>query len=461
MQEITHNFKTLNLVQKLLLGGWLTLMLLLPFHAFISTWGGSSIGPYSLWKVWKEVVLVLLCIPTFLLLREDRSIWKKAVSSWLLRIGAFYVLFHVIITLLVGRDADAVLYGLAINLRIILFFFVSFVLFSSLKLSRRSLAVILLAPCTLVVFFGILQLFVLPNNFLSHFGYEKGVTIAPTNNIDDQPDQIRIMSTLRGPNPLGAYLILPGALLVCVVPILYARLRRGKTGDAKNYMLVSSVLFLGLLVSLYGTHGRAAWIGFAVSIAVAVFFMLGKKLRLYAVGAGLIAVCVFGVVLYQLRDTSFVQNVILHDNPETGGEVTSNGAHLTSAKQGIKDIFRAPLTGCGPGCAGPASFYYEKGTKLAENYYLQIGQEVGVFGLALFIAFLALVAKELFLRKNDPLALALFASLLGISVANLLLHVWADDTLAYVWWGVAGVVLANGIPKGSVTATAKHLRTSE
>jgi hypothetical protein len=365
------------------------------------------------------------------------------ISSWPLRIGALYVLLHVIITLLIGRDADAVLYGLAINLRIVLLFFVSFVLFSSLRLSRRSLAAVLLGPCTLVVCFGILQLFVLPNNFLTHFGYEKGVTIAPTNTIDDQPDQIRIMSTLRGPNPLGAYLILPGTLLVCVVPLLYARLRRSKTGNAKNYMLASSVLFLGLLVALYGTHGRAAWIGFALSITTAIFYMLGKKLRLYAVGAGLIAVCIFGAALYQLRDTSFVQNVILHDNPETGGEITSNGAHLTSAKQGVKDILHAPLIGCGPGCAGPASFYSEKGTKLAENYYLQVGQEVGVFGLALFITFLVLVGKELFKRKNDPLALALFASLLGISVANLLLHVWADDTLAYVWWGTAGAVIAN------------------
>jgi hypothetical protein len=38
-------------------------------------------------------------------------------------------------------------------------------------------------------------------------------------------------------------------------------------------------------------------------------------------------------------------------------------------------------------------------------------------------------------------ALALLASLIGI-IANLLLHVWADDTLAYIWWGIAGAVLA-------------------
>jgi hypothetical protein len=461
MQQIIQYVKKLSVNQTLVLTGWIAIMTLLPFHGFISTWGGTAIGPYSLWKVWKEVLLVLLCVPTILLLRSDIPLRQKVFGSWPLRIAGLYALIHGVSALLMGRDPDAVMYGLAINLRIVIFFLVSFVLFSSIQLSKKTLVKVVLIPCIIVVAFGMLQLFVLPNNFLSHFGYEKGVTIAPSNNIDEQPDEIRIMSTLRGPNPLGAYLILPGVLLICYAPLLYSRVRSRKIPKMYQYILVASSLFLGLLVALYGTHGRAAWIGFAVSVGVAVFLLLSKKLRLYAIIAGFVALGVVGGAVYQFRDTAFVQTVILHDNPETGGEVSSNDAHIAAAKAGIDDVTEAPLIGCGPGCAGPASFYYEKGINLAENYYIQVAQEVGVFGLVLILTFFGMIAWQLFVRRSDPLALALFASLIGISVANLFLHVWADDTLAYVWWGLAGAVLASDNHQGSSTASAKHPDTSD
>lgn len=442
MQKFIMYLRNLSALQKLLFAGWLTLMVLLPFHAFISTWGGTAIGPYSLWKVWKEILLLALCIPAALLAFKNPAIWDKVKSSWVLRVAGLYTLLHIIIAAVLGRDTDAVLYGLAINLRIVIFFFVSFVLFSSLQLSRKTLIKIILLPCVIVVAFGLLQFFVLPANFLSHFGYEKGVTIAPNNNIDEQPDEVRIMSTLRGPNPLGAYLILPGTLLICLAPLLYSKIRKNKDFKNVKYAALFLGLLVGLAIALYGTHGRAAWIGFAVACLLAIFSMLSKKLRLFAVIAATFVVFISGVAIYQFRDKPFVQTVILHDNPETGGEVTSNDAHIASAKEGLKDIAEAPLTGCAPGCAGPASFYYDKGTNLAENYYLQIAQEVGLLGLLLFLLFSGFVAKELFLRRSDPLALAMLTSLVGISIANLLLHVWADDTLAYVWWGIAGAVVA-------------------
>ena len=171
--------------------------------------------------------------------------------------------------------------------------------------------------------------------------------------------------------------------------------------------------------------------------------ILSTKWRLILVSAGLVGLAIGSFGLYQLRDTSFVQNVILHDNPEIGPEQTSNSDHTLAIKDAIGDIKQQPLTGCAPGCAGPASFYDPDGAKLSENYYLQIAQEVGVVGLGLFLAINILVGIQLFIRRQDALALALFASLIGISVANLLLHVWADDTLAYIWWGIAGAVIAN------------------
>jgi len=36
----------------------------------------------------------------------------------------------------------------------------------------------------------------------------------------------------------------------------------------------------------------------------------------------------------------------------------------------------------------------------------------------------------------------LLASLIGLIFVNLVSHAWADDTLAYVWWGLAGIALS-------------------
>jgi len=99
--------------------------------------------------------------------------------------------------------------------------------------------------------------------------------------------------------------------------------------------------------------------------------------------------------------------------------------------------------GDGPGTAGPAS-YYNQGhpVRIAENYFVQVGQETGWLGLALFLLINVGVAALLYVKRDDPLALSLFASLIGLTLINLFSHAWADDTLAYVWWGLAGVALA-------------------
>lgn len=416
-------------------------MVLMPFHAFISTWGGSTVGPYQVWKVWKEILLVALVIISIYAAYRDKAFFRKVVGSPWARVVLLYIVMHLVAIMFSNKDLDALAYGLAINLRIVGFFFVSFVLFSFIKLSNKQLLKILFIPCGIVIGFGLLQLFFLPNSFLSHFGYQKNVTIAPSNTIDDQPDQIRIMSTLRGPNPLGAYLVLPGILLVSVV-LSYAPALRYKWNQAN--MAKCGVAATGLLIVLYGSQARAAWIGFIISIAMLFMLSLSKKWRVYVVGVGVFLSISLGLIGYQVRQTSFVQNSILHNNPATGGEVTSNDAHIAAAKEGFGDVVSRPLVGCGPGCAGPASFYNKNGPRLAENYYIQIAQEVGLIGLGLFLAFIALIGLELFKLRDNYVALGLLASLIGLSFANLLLHVWADDSLAYVWWGLAGAVIAMG-----------------
>lgn len=434
MKNLLSQLKAQSLLIRILAVGWLVLMILLPFHAFISTWGGTSIGPLGAWKSWKEILLAGLVLLVILQAFLDPKMFKHFWGSLITKLIVVYGVWHVIITLLIGNQRDALVFGLAINLRIVSMFLIGGVVAYYLKPTRDILIKLILLPAGVVVGFGLLQIFLLPYDFLAHFGYIEGVTIAPFNTIDQQIDQLRIMSTLRGPNPLGAYLILP---LILAVSMLQKAVGR------KSKLLIAFCLLLPAIIVLYSSHSRSAWLGFVVASGAYVLLTVSRRWRLILVSVGIIAASLGTLGLYQIRDTNFVQNVILHDNPEIGPEKTSNSEHGLAIQSALNDIGDKPLTGCAPGCAGPASFYDPDGARLAENYYLQVGQEVGIVGLGLFLAINILVGIELFKRRSSSLALVLFASLVGISAANLLLHVWADDTLAYVWSGLAGAVITS------------------
>lgn len=439
MQTLLKQFKQATLPIQILAAGWGLIMLLLPFHAFISTWGGTTIGPVEIWKSWKEVLLAVLVlvslVPTFTDSKMRQALW----SRWYNKLIIIYGALHIVSLLIVGNQTEPLVVGLSINLRIVSFFAVSQILFYYLKPPRRGVLAALLVPFVGVVVVGLLQMFVLPYDYLTWFGYDKNTTIAPFHTIDQQLDQLRYMSTLRGPNPFGAYLILP----IVVVGDLARRYFTKDRIKSVGFSLVA----IGGLVLLYGSQSRSAWIGFVLACGVYVLLSVPTVWQKRLVGIGVVGALVAGALAFQLRDTSFVQNVILHDNPEIGPAVTSNSARIDAFDEAVEDISERPLLGCGPGCAGPASFYDPDGIVLAENYYLQVAQEIGVLGALLFVGIVMLVARRLFELRADSLALALLASLLGLSVANVLLHVWADDTLAYVWWGLAGYMVVQPMSK--------------
>jgi len=52
-----------------------------------------------------------------------------------------------------------------------------------------------------------------------------------------------------------------------------------------------------------------------------------------------------------------------------------------------------------------------------------------------------MVHRQLYRNVRDWASKALFAGGIGLLVIGLLLPVFADDTIAYVWWGLAGAVL--------------------
>lgn len=145
--------------------------------------------------------------------------------------------------------------------------------------------------------------------------------------------------------------------------------------------------------------------------------------------------------LYTFRNSYLVQNVLLHRDQSTVLE-DPNQLRVRFWQESIDAINNNPW-GYGPGTAGLPSIRNDvQGTVLTENYYLQIGYELGIAGLALFLSICALVGYSLYQLRGNKIARALLASFMGLAITNFLVHIWANEAVAFTWWGLAGVLIA-------------------
>jgi hypothetical protein len=419
-------------------GSVLLIMTLVPFHAFLTVWLSSLIGHYTALRLWDEVLLALAALVVLILLLIDHHMRSHTLPRRLVQL----VLLYILVTLVCGLVAfkqqhvteKSLGYGLIVDLRFLVFFLIAWSLSLRTKRLQDRWRGALLFPATLVVIFGLLQAFLLPTGFLHHFGYGPQ-TISPVETINHNQHYLRIMSTLRGANPLGAYLVIPISLLSVLI-------LRGH--GYRRYKL----LWAGAVLTLFFSFSRSAWLGAIISIAIiAALSLRSNKMRrrlLMAVSGFIVLAAVLTASLW--HNVHF-QNLVFHTQEGSSIKATSDEGHAAALRAGMHDMVHRPF-GRGPGTAGPASIYNQPhGTRIAENYFIQIGQETGWLGLGLFLLINAGVGYLLWLRRGDPLALALFASLIGLSFINLLSHAWTDDTLAFIWWGLAGLSLAPGPEK--------------
>lgn len=423
--------RTLRLSQWIFIG----ILAYVPLHILLSTWLGTSLGVLPIAKVAKDIVMVwgLAMVTVVYMTRYN---WRKLLRDRPFCFIGFYAALTIMLAMLKPTDPDAEIIGIVFNLRFLAFFVYGFLLsrlVDASSLRAQALKAVLLSGFV-VLTFGVFQYLLLPDDALTHLGYARENGVLPAFFIDDKPDFERIMSTQRDPNSLGSYILI-------ILGLSGALWMRGK-----RYQQFATG-FLGLSVlCLWFTFSRSAWIGAVITLAV-LGVLSSKKLKpTHLKRAGAITVVVFGLallLLIPLRDSYLVQNVIFHADESTVLE-DPNELRLRFYRESAEDVISNPL-GSGPGTAGLASIRNDaQGVRLNENYYLQIATEVGIVGLAVFLAILTVVAYRLWLlsRRGDWLATALLASFAGLAFTNLLVHIWATEAVAYTWWGLAGVVLA-------------------
>jgi hypothetical protein len=406
--------------------GLMAIVALMPFHAFLSVSLGHVFGHQAIIQSWKEVLLLILTVAAAVLIIKDRSRLARLRQPWVLASLALIAL-GLIVTAVSRPGLLIAAFGIKTDLEFLVGGIIATLVATKPFLGQ--LTKIVLISAAVVTGFDVLQIFVLPPDFLVAFGYGPS-TILPYQHIAVGTSALRFPATLGGPNQLGTYLMLPLTLSTA----LFIRRR--------NYWYLA--LFSSSLISLIWTFSRSAWIGAAVAVIITIVAVLPAKLRRpAAIGSAIIAVAVLAALPFILSKGGPLQYFILHSSVASHDQANlSDSQHALSLANGFSSVTEAPL-GHGLGTAGPTTLRLGNGN-IIENYYLQIGYEMGLLAIAVF-GFIVVALVLSLIREGTavPLALPVAAAFIGISIVALVLPAWVDSTTALIAFIAAGAVTAS------------------
>jgi hypothetical protein len=120
---------------------------------------------------------------------------------------------------------------------------------------------------------------------------------------------------------------------------------------------------------------------------------------------------------------------------------SSEGEHWSELKHGARNLLDHPQ-GYGVGNSGTTARRFGVPLRAGESFYLEVGADTGVAGLALWVAFTALVLHGLLVRaRAEPIAAGLFAAGAALSAIALISDVWGSPWAAYLVWALSGAAL--------------------
>ena len=424
------------------------LLAYMPFHIFLAQSLSLATGGLDIWKIAKDVVLAMAVLFAICLVWGTGRATRQ--YKWLFVVSAACAAMHVLLWAFhpdIYKQSATL--GMVYNLRLpaLVLLGYSAILLQPDLYKNRMLIAWVLGISGVVALFGVVQYF-LPPDILKHVGYSIERGVRPNFFIDDKVGFPRIMSTLREPNALGAYLIVPMTLTVLV----WAKVKEFK------HKLALIALFALYSLALLWTFSRSAWMGALIAVVLALAWNYHTALLRFVKRfwfVCLIAVLGLGAVAYAQRNTPFVQSYISHTSNDK--DIDSNEYHYLFVKQGIEGIINQPL-GHGPGTAGLASIQNPQVSFLTENYYVQVGYEVGVIGLALFVGMNALIYVGLWQTRRTVLGTVLLATFWSYVLTNMLLHTWSNEAVACQWWLLAGLVLGAQSTISEKSAATKRNR---
>jgi len=478
----------------------LLFLALLPLHALLVTAGtkllmGKGHAPLAYLALWKEALLgVILVLSVMEVMRatrkgqrtKDKGLRKGNVFwrvDWIDGLILLLIVLAIAVTVFTHGDWKLAFLGFRYD-------FVPLVAFLVARRVAWSEAFMQMVPKVLigigvvVSMYGILTAF-LPMKFFLWLGYSPAHSlyfadgpVAAFQQVSDTGLR-RIQSTMSGPNQLGLWILVPLGIWLSWLAKGRGIIEYWNTRTLKYW--VSGALLLG---ALFLTFSRAAWIAAFVMAMVTLCRSVPRRHLKHAAIGAIIIVASIGIVASALFPSVFFR-------------LSSSRGHLVRPLQAIGRIINHPL-GEGLGAAGPASNRvsetcvflrpqddpsWAKTTPrlcvflgstqvqpadhacrcpfLPENWYLQIGVEMGVLGFVLFVTLVVfvlrrmnaecrmynvkcLLAKDGFSQTNNStfyIQHFTFLVFLGISIAALFLHAWEDSAVSYTVWLLLAVQL--------------------
>lgn len=404
----------------------LALVLIMPLHAFLAISLGKLTGQQALLQSWKEVGLVLAAMAAWTIFFTNKQVKQRVAKQP----AAWTAKAFIVVALIITAISHSVgFYDTLLGVKTTLGFLVLFVAIQATEFTPKrwnTLIKGLLAISSAIGLFAIAQVYVLPADWLTRFGYGTS-TVLPFHLVDPAVASIRIIATFSGPNQLGSFMIIP--LIISFWLVL-----------RKQWLAIIPFALTGF--ALFHSYSRSAWIGAVIAIFITLLIRLHGwwKLSLLAPALAIfIAANILSGPVHAM--TTNLTFYVYHGQFVDGHTNGSDSNRIKNAQYGIEKI-QAKLQGYGLGTAGPAS----KNTAqpiITENSYLQIGIETGVIGLLLFIATVILTIYALWGQRGTvDEAVPLIAALIGLSATNMFLHTWADSATALVLWGLMGYCLA-------------------
>ena len=258
----------------------------------------------------------------------------------------------------------------------------------------------------------------------------------------------RIMGRIKGlfdnPNDLALH-------LVTMVPIAVG-LAMAKPGMFRKFVYIGAA---GLMVAaIVVTFSRGGFLGL-VAVSFFLVLKLGRKQRFPTMAGFFLAVVLF----FALAPGSYGSRLSTIFN--IGGDLTGSASQRNQVlKRSILVTLRYPLFGVGLG-----NFHYKSFQELGtHNAYTQVGSEMGVAAMIMYIMFLVYPYKRLKEiekatdgKKDDRyyyyLSIGLRASLIGYMVASFFAAV------AYQWYIYYLVGYAIALRRIYLSRTEKQLAT--
>lgn len=419
------------------------LLFLLPFQAFLQVWLRFKLGlpleQVFYLSLWKEFLVATLILLAGLKIALEKKVPFKILTLDKLIFGFF--LLALLYFFAFGGGLEQKITGLRYDLEFFGIYFLARI-FQFSKYQIKAFLGIFLGTAAVAVVFGLLQVSLIPPDFLVKLGYSGSFEeylktgIIPTYEplSSALSNLYRIQSTFPGDLQFSSYLIL-------VVTFLGAIVLFSKT-KTKIYLAIP---LLASAIALAATFTRSAWIGFVFAgFAILLIFV---KRKIYIILPAIALIVLSFASFKMLLENKTFETLILHGEVRGGELFGSTEGHKSAFGEAVNIIVQNPL-GKGVGTAGPASKVGEK-VVIPESWYLQILIEFGVLGLILFVGIIISLGKKLYLiyqKAKDPLpkmlALGLLGALIGLSVQNLFLHTWADTATAYPFWLFAGLLVA-------------------